>query len=218
VIDSKTCRDCGETKPLYEFHVDRQTKDGRRHNCAICATAYQIARRDRVRGRPPRRTAPGRKVMAPGVITLAKSCTRCGNLRQAADFTRANNASDQLSNVCRFCQQQSWATRDADARARDRRRLLKRVFGLTPEEFDDLLISQSGRCAICNEPLIDLTIDHDHQTGAVRGLLDSWCNRGLGHFRDDPDRLRSAAEYLEGGQPLFRWASHLPIKHSSSGR
>ena len=79
-----------------------------------------------------------------------------------------------------------------------------RRYGITPEQFDELLASQAGRCAICGEtPDPDgkgaysrLHIDHCHETGLVRGLLCGRCNAALGHFRDDPGRLAAAINYL----------------------
>lgn len=77
------------------------------------------------------------------------------------------------------------------------------AYGLTPENYDSLLKAQGEVCAICggtNKPGKDgglLHIDHDHSTGKVRGLLCGQCNRGLGHFKDNPDSLRKAALYLE---------------------
>jgi hypothetical protein len=59
-----------------------------------------------------------------------------------------------------------------------------------------MVSKQGGICAICRETKID-RIDHDHKTGKVRGLLCHCCNAALGLFRDLPDRLRAAAEYLE---------------------
>lgn len=55
----------------------------------------------------------------------------------------------------------------------------------------------SKECAICDsaEPLV---VDHDHKTGAIRGMLCNHCNRGLGHFKDDPILLELAANYLMG--------------------
>lgn len=220
MTDLKTCRDCGETKPLYEFHIDQQKRGGRKNQCRICTNREHAHRRYGRLNREVYDYKPfGRFTMAPGVITLAKSCSECGHLRQAEDFTIARGTSDRLSPVCKFCQRQRWADCDAAARAVTRRSLLKRIYGLTPEEFDYLLINQSGRCAICNEPMTDdLTIDHDHATGAVRGLLGGFCNRGLGMFRDDPEWLRAAADYLEGAEQSSLWVSHPPTKSSSSSR
>lgn len=73
---------------------------------------------------------------------------------------------------------------------------LKRYEGMTLEDWWALLIAQSGRCAICCDPMTSPHVDHNHATEAVRGLLCDHCNHGLGKFRDDPGRLRAAADYL----------------------
>lgn len=84
---------------------------------------------------------------------------------------------------------------------------LKSKFDLTIEEYQKLWDEQGGLCAICNcpETSIDprsgklkwLTVDHDHETRKVRGLLCSACNKGLGHFSDDSEILIKAADYLK---------------------
>lgn len=88
------------------------------------------------------------------------------------------------------------ARRDADSTL-NRRTMLKWKYDLTIEEFDAMREAQGFACAICRE-LFDRTphVDHDHETGAVRGLLCSSCNTGLGHFKDDPVRIAAAAVYL----------------------
>ncbi len=77
-----------------------------------------------------------------------------------------------------------------------------------------------GNCAICNEPDPSgrrLAVDHDHDSGLYRGLLCSNCNTALGKFRDRPDLLRKAADYLEaGGSPAFDIVTFL--KETWSGR
>lgn len=88
---------------------------------------------------------------------------------------------------------------------------LKMKYGLTLEQFDALLLTQGGTCAICQsaDPKSkngasrpgQFHVDHDHTTGAVRGLLCSPCNTGLGSFRDDTARLAEAIRYLGRHRP-----------------
>lgn len=90
------------------------------------------------------------------------------------------------------------------AAADARRRGLNRKYRLTPEGYGELLEKQAGCCAICGRRAQDstgkiLSVDHDHETGRVRGLLCSHCNRGLGHFLDSEHLLRAAAAYLTEG-------------------
>lgn len=78
------------------------------------------------------------------------------------------------------------------------RELQLKRYGLTVESFDALLASQGGVCAICAGPATGRGwhVDHCHDTGRVRGVLCHQCNVGLGHFHDDPVRLRAAVKYL----------------------
>jgi hypothetical protein len=74
-----------------------------------------------------------------------------------------------------------------------------RLYKLTSEHYARLLLAQDGKCAICLQPCRSRTllcVDHDHDTGAVRGLLCSRCNAGLGQFQDSPDVLARARAYL----------------------
>jgi hypothetical protein len=81
-------------------------------------------------------------------------------------------------------------------RRRAHRKTLLAGYGLTPEAFADLLAIQDGRCAICRGPMVKPCVDHDHETGLVRGILCDPCNRGLGCFADDRERLQRALAYL----------------------
>lgn len=78
-----------------------------------------------------------------------------------------------------------------------------RRYGLTIQEYQELLTTQDGRCAICRREWgrgwngKGNHIDHCHETGRVRGLLCGECNTGIGRFGDDPALLRRAADYLE---------------------
>lgn len=75
-----------------------------------------------------------------------------------------------------------------------------RQYGLTPEDYQLLMDQQDGKCAICRETCSSgnrLSVDHDHETNQVRGLLCRSCNRGLGLLKDNPLVLMRAWEYLK---------------------
>ncbi len=77
---------------------------------------------------------------------------------------------------------------------------LKIKYGITLEDYKELLKQQGGVCAICrkneNRKIKFLSVDHDHKTGEVRGLLCNYCNSTLGYSKDNIDRLLKCAEYL----------------------
>ena len=83
---------------------------------------------------------------------------------------------------------------------------LKKFYGITIDQYEKMEREQSGVCAICSRPerTVDrhsqaprrLAVDHDHSTGAVRGLLCGDCNKGLGHFADSQEMLGLAIAYL----------------------
>lgn len=76
---------------------------------------------------------------------------------------------------------------------------LKKVYGITPEEYRKILVEQNYVCAICFESELhqrNLAVDHNHKTGKVRGLLCQRCNTLLGLGEDNLGILRNATEYL----------------------
>lgn len=72
----------------------------------------------------------------------------------------------------------------------------KTYYGLTEDDYQKLLASQSGGCGICGT-LGKLCVDHDHTTGKVRGLLCAQCNFMIGHAREKAEVLRLGAVYIE---------------------
>ncbi len=88
-----------------------------------------------------------------------------------------------------------------------RRSVRKHRSGLTNAEYERLLAEQDGRCAICGQPetvsntpkgtISSLSVDHDHQTGRVRGLLCHRCNVAIGLLHEDRDRFAAAVAYLD---------------------
>jgi cytochrome c1 len=197
----KACPRCGETKPatLEHFYARKaRGKTGLTSECKAClvrrSMEYEKAHpKKRERVRP---TEPG----------ATKVCARCKVEKPATDehFCRAAKGSKWFQSYCKPCAVEY--TADASKhnpkyRLRFRRRNLRRNYGLTVEQYEALYRAQGGVCAICKGvptgKRARLAVDHDHETGAVRGLLCDHCNRGLGGFRDNPERLRLAAEYVE---------------------
>ena len=89
------------------------------------------------------------------------------------------------------------AKRLSKAGAHERR--VQKVYGLKPGEYGQLYLHQKGVCAICGRATgatRNLSVDHDHKNGLVRGLLCRPCNDLLGHLRDDPEAARRIVGYL----------------------
>lgn len=77
---------------------------------------------------------------------------------------------------------------------------VKHRYGLDPRDYHAMVERQGNLCAICRLPCLSrkrLSVDHDHDSGVIRGLLCNDCNTTLGKFGDDPERFRRAAAYLE---------------------
>lgn len=97
-----------------------------------------------------------------------------------------------------------------------RQRDLKKRYGLTEAEFQVILEAQGFLCAICDRDLEGKTgklgphVDHCHKTSQVRGILCSWCNRGIGLLGDSVKNLRSAGDYLQKARSPVKKAVTLP--------
>lgn len=111
--------------------------------------------------------------------------------------------SNHLCRPCNTARAREWKEANPQTWERyARKHHLMKMYGITIDEYDQMRSAQNGRCAICGRPEADsrdfrLHVDHDHATGAVRGLLCGLCNQGIGSMRDDPSLLRIAVQYLE---------------------
>jgi hypothetical protein len=85
--------------------------------------------------------------------------------------------------------------------ASQRNQNLKRNYGISLNQYNEMLAAQNSACAICGTTTPGgsgvLHVDHCHTTGAIRELLCPQCNVGLGSFSDNPERLLEAASYLK---------------------
>ncbi len=104
--------------------------------------------------------------------------------------------------TCRQCKRdynRKWeqAHRQSGARREYMRKYwVKYQYGIDPEHLEYMLENQNFECAICKSYLTKPCVDHNHETGKVRGLLCDSCNQGLGRFEDDHELLVAATKYL----------------------
>jgi hypothetical protein len=133
-------------------------------------------------------------------------CKACNLAAKAARYQANPERARERTQRWRIANPDKYAATQAAFRASggkkqaDRRSHLKRKFGLTVEEYDAMLARQGGGCGICGRPPrpdISLHVDHDHETGRIRGLLCFRCNNSLGDLDDDPVLLRAALRYVE---------------------
>lgn len=130
-----------------------------------------------------------------------KVCTKCLLPKDPSEFSANNRSKDGKHVWCKSCV--ASYNRGRKTTAKDKLRIktthrkskLKINYQLSVEEYEAMYLVQEGRCAICKREHT-LVVDHNHETGKVRGLLCPGCNHGLGRFRDNIDVLQSAIEYL----------------------
>lgn len=136
------------------------------------------------------------------------TCRVCKKEKEVTEFsvhTRRNKAKKAL--VCKQCLAEyakQYRQKNIDkVRGNERRSKMKRLYGVSLEEYNAMLVAQGHRCGICGgtKPGVRIkyfSVDHCHTTGKVRGLLCERCNRGVGHFSDNVGHLRRAIKYLKG--------------------
>ena len=138
-----------------------------------------------------------------------KICPGCGIYKLFSEFSKNKNTKFGIGNNCKICDAKNARVWRAKKENRDivRNRNLQINFGISIDDYDKLLEKQNGICAICGKVesrknmygIKRLAVDHNHNTGKIRGLLCSCCNQGLGMFYVDDkgvELLLNAIEYM----------------------
>ncbi|MFC4909465.1 endonuclease VII domain-containing protein [Actinomadura gamaensis] len=118
-------------------------------------------------------------------------------MKPLEEFARNRSRKSGVSTYCKPCHAAVCAENRARNHGSARNYRLKLRYGITEQQADRLLAAQGGMCVICLRAPAS-HVDHDHDTGLVRGMLCFKCNNGLGQFGDEVWRLEEAADYLEG--------------------
>lgn len=156
---------------------------------------------------------------------MNKICKDCKLLKSIEDFHKDAKSKDLHRNMCKKCDnirrekhkqdnyeltkyhsRKNAAKRRLKFPKKNRSDMLLFKYGITLEQYNEMLRKQDNKCKICNKESYmydnrikgfkNLAVDHDHKTGKVRGLLCDSCNHGLGNFRDNIDTLYNAMIYL----------------------
>lgn len=160
---------------------------------------------------------------------MQKTCSKCGIHKTLEEFHVDRRSPDGRQSSCKACRKAASEARKERKKKYDQQRYaaqkekvkravrkwqsnnpekvqqyklknaLSRRYSLTVEEYQELLISQGGVCAICggSDEQQAFVVDHDHNTGQVRGILCHRCNCMLGFGRDDTTILQAGIEYLK---------------------
>lgn len=130
-----------------------------------------------------------------------RTCTKCKRIRKAKHFYKRPNTSTGLHSWCIDCCKTAVSAATKKRREDPNYRLAESLkkYGLTVDEYHSILASQKGRCYVCLKKPEDkrLVVDHNHDTGEVRGLLCHRCNSALGMLSDMAWRVRRLYHYLE---------------------
>lgn len=132
-------------------------------------------------------------------------CPRCKATKEKKEFGKDATKSSGVSTWCKPCKKEWRAEHRKDNpeyyKHVDRNNDLKKNYGLTLEQYNEMFKAQNGCCACCGQShemfVKRLHVDHNHTTGQVRGLLCTECNPGLGYFKESIERLEMAIAYLK---------------------
>ncbi len=194
---TKGCPRCRQVKPLDEF--SKSTKDGLQSYCKPCNSQQGLEKY--YRDNPDRRR--DRRI---DFVNKTRQCTKCEEWKPWDKFSTNGGRKPYPHSRCNVCtlemHRQKKRNNPALYAANQRRNDLKTKYGITVDQYEEMLKSQGYCCKICLSKTSGrksgvFLVDHDHNTGNVRALLCARCNVGLGNFDEDIERLRRVILYIE---------------------
>jgi hypothetical protein len=137
-----------------------------------------------------------------------RQCHKCKEFKEIPEFSTQNQG-----NKCKECyrkfKKEYYQRPEVKKKEREHfiKGYFKRTYGITICQYQEMLLKQEGKCAICktewtrinpkSKKAEQLSVDHCHKTGKIRGLLCGKCNIGMGYFQDDIERLENCIIYLK---------------------
>ena len=140
---------------------------------------------------------------------IKKVCTKCGKKKSIEEFRQHKGYKDGYETQCNDCKREyhkRWYRKNKEHHCSVNREYhLNATYGISSEQYDIMFKRQKGRCAICghketrirSEKVMNLVVDHDHNTDKIRELLCTKCNVVIGMAADNQDILAKAIRYLK---------------------
>ena len=208
VPTTRVCTKCGIEKDLKTcFYVKNAYYKGKRYEgkyLSLCRVCSNLKSREWRKANPEKDAKiHARYSKTPkGRASQKRATVKCEPKRKAWQINNREKCRAYSANY----KSKLSPERRKEVKKYQLRHDLFKLYGITQEDYDALLEKQHGVCAICHKPskpggkrsASRLHVDHDHETGRVRGLLCNRCNLGIGHLHDSPVLLLSALKYLNG--------------------
>ena len=129
-----------------------------------------------------------------------KKCPNCGIVKFLSEFHLHKNRFDGHGVWCKACQKKYGKKYYKKHKEKRRNNELKNNYGTTLAQYEEMLEKQGGVCVLCGNTSLKgrcLSVDHNHITRKVRGLLCYRCNTSIGQIAETPEMLKRLIEYLE---------------------
>lgn len=223
----KTCSKCGNNKPLVDFPNEAKRKDGKYPWCKVCLSSHRKARYKKIdrkvwleqkvcskckewKPREEFRKYTGGNLHYRCIVCEDKEaeletsslceCSSCHEIKPLSEFYKSRIL--KTSKQCIACHKEYHNSEDIKLRRRDSD--LLKYFGITLQDYKNLLAKQDYKCPICLIPFADgnysYPVDHAHSgpnAGVIRAILHDRCNRFVMWKHTDPEQLRRAADLIE---------------------
>ena len=188
----KVCSRCYENKSLSDFHSDPRYRLGVTGWCRSCRNDFSKQRAAEIKTQPK-----------PTIKT--KRCPTCKSTKPIKNFSRSASKCDGFASRCKNCRHSAErpSTMMSD---RHKNNHLWTHYRMRIPDLQKMMEAQGHKCAICGDEWVRPTVDHDHVTMAVRGLLCSKCNSQLRAVEDDlfANQARDYLEHHRKQTPIFR--------------
>lgn len=187
----KVCKKCNKLLLFSEFWKDNSSKDGKKSNCILCCKQKW--------NEEPGRPRAGRTYVEP----TEKLCRGCNVVLPIDSFSIRTERRNGRRSRCRQCCARTYKEYAEKNPGRSRRSNLKSKYGISEEQYFDMLSKQGDKCGLCTNMESGsatspwMHVDHNHVTGEIRGLLCHNCNIAIGMIEKNNIDLDLIRKWIE---------------------